>query len=108
MINQIQKNVFSQTELEVAEQLVQMSKEDTISCSRTYESIDNNHTTHKQEDVASSRNNDMVGNEKDDDVGMLDKNVKEKQSFVETKRRMNKKIKFRSLASIYRATKEII
>ncbi|CAH8273824.1 unnamed protein product [Arabidopsis lyrata] len=112
------ETAFSETEMEAAEQLVQLSEEDTLSCSSGgtgwsvcgYDGSEGNDTK-RQEDVVSSKVRDhIVGKEQNDGV-CRNKNVTNGQSFMktimETKTRINKKKKFRSLASIYRATKEM-
>ncbi|CAH2075956.1 unnamed protein product [Thlaspi arvense] len=109
---------FSETEMEAAEQLVQLSEEDTMSCSSGSGwsvsgcgGSEGGGNTKKKEDVVSSEIHDMVGKERNDGVRMMDENVKDGRSFMraimETKTRRIKKKKFRSLASIYRATKEM-
>lgn len=108
---------FSETEMEAAEQLVQLSEEDTLSCSSgTGWSVcgcggcegRGCGNTKRQEDVVSSEIKTMVGEEQNDGV-RRNKNVNGGRSYMkvvlETKK--NKKKKFRSLASIYTATKEM-
>ncbi|XP_006411738.2 uncharacterized protein LOC18029082 [Eutrema salsugineum] len=112
---------FSETEMEAAEQLVQLSEDDTMSCSSgTGWSVcgcgcggcEGGCNTKRQEDVVSSEIHDMAVKGQNDGVRKMNKNVSDGRSFVKammgTKTIMrNKKKKFRSLASIYRATKEI-
>ncbi|CAE6151741.1 unnamed protein product [Arabidopsis arenosa] len=112
---------FSETEMEAAEQLVQLSEEDTFSCSSGgtgwsvsgYDGCEwkgQGNNTKRQEDVSSKVRDHIVGKEQNDGV-CRNKNVTNGQSFMktimETKTRINKKKKFRSLTSIYRATKEM-
>ncbi|KAG7539851.1 hypothetical protein ISN45_Aa07g001240 [Arabidopsis thaliana x Arabidopsis arenosa] len=131
MINQMETEIsfsgesetaFSETEMEAAEQLVQLSEEDTLSCSSGgtgwsvsgYDGCEGKgegNNTKRQEDVVSSKVRDhIVGKEQNDGV-WRNNNVTNGQSFMktimETKTRINKKKKFRSLTSIYRATKEM-
>ncbi|KAF3511487.1 hypothetical protein F2Q69_00008574 [Brassica cretica] len=88
--------------MEAAEQLVQLSEDDTLSCcSGTSWSISEGGSNAKRhENVVNSESYDM-------------KNVTDGQSFVTAIKetniiiRRNKKKKFRSLASIYRATNEM-
>ncbi|KAL1190290.1 hypothetical protein V5N11_016676 [Cardamine amara subsp. amara] len=115
MISQMEEIGFSETEMEAAEQLVQLSEEDTMSCSSCtgcgwsdcgFEGRGGGNTK-RQEDVVSS----MVGEEQNDGVWRK-KNVTDGGSFLkvimETKTRIHKKKKLRSLASIYRSTKELM
>lgn len=108
---------FSKTEMEAAEQLVQLSEEDSLSCSSgTGWSVCGGSEergrgdTNRQEDAVSSKINDMFRKEQNDG-GCRNKNVTDGRScmkaITETKMKRNKKNKFRSLASIYKATKEI-
>ncbi|XP_010437053.1 PREDICTED: uncharacterized protein LOC104720855 [Camelina sativa] len=137
MINQMEDHIgfsgdssseiaISETEMEAAKQLVQLSEDDTLSCSSgTGWSVsghdacegkaEGGHNTKRQEEVVvSSKVRDhLVGNELNDGVCRSNKNVTGgRQSFIkaimETNTRINKKQKYRSLASIYRATKEIL
>lgn len=113
--------VFSETEMEAAKQLVQLSEDDTLSCSSgtgwsvsgydCCEGTGEGDGTKRQEDVVSSKvastdhkvgnvqNDGVCGNKHVDGRGFM-------KAIMETKTRINKK-KFRSLASIYRATKEM-
>ncbi|KAF8109571.1 hypothetical protein N665_0094s0038 [Sinapis alba] len=98
---------FSETEMEAAEQLMQLSEDDTLSCSSGCEG---GVITKRHDDVVTC---DQFHEEQNDSVVvrmMMNKNATEGQSFVKTTkiiRRYYKKKKFRSLASLYRATKEI-
>ena len=97
---------FSEREMEVAEQLVQLSEDDTLSCcSGTSWNVSEGGSNTKRQ--ASSEIRDMVGKDRTD-VRMMH-NVADGQSFVKTIRetniiRRNKKKKFKSIVSIYRAT----
>ncbi|EOA28149.1 hypothetical protein CARUB_v10024339mg [Capsella rubella] len=95
--------VFSETEMAAAEQLMQLSEEETVSCSSStggdFGGGGRDKTKHDHQDVSS-----RIGNERNDGV-RVDCNL-----GVERKRKMKKVMKekkFRSLESIYRATKEI-
>lgn len=107
---------FSEREMEVAEQLVQLSEDDTLSCcsSTSWSVSEGGSNTKRQEDVVISEIRDMVvGREQTDVVGMMHKNVTDCRGFVKAIRetniiRRNKKKKFKSIVSIYRATKEMI
>ncbi|KAF2542658.1 hypothetical protein F2Q70_00033710 [Brassica cretica] len=102
---------FSETEMEAAEQLVQLSEDDTLSCSSgtglSVSGCDGGFHT--------KRHNDVISDEVQNDgvVRMMNNNATDAQRFVkaitETNiiRRRYKKKKFRSLASLYRATKEM-
>ncbi|KAG2319043.1 hypothetical protein Bca52824_012256 [Brassica carinata] len=102
---------FSEREMEVAEQLVQLSEDDdTLSCcsGTNWNVSEGGSNTKRREDVSSSEIRDMVGKDRTD-VRMMHKNVTDGQSFVKTIRetniiRRNKKKKFKSIVSIYRAT----
>lgn len=107
---------FSETEMEAAEQLVQLSEDDTLSCSSgTGFSVSGceggGGNTKRHEDVVCSE----IREEQNDVVHMMnDKNATDAQSFVKAitetniiRRRRYKKKKFRSLASLYKATKEM-
>ncbi|XP_033133997.1 uncharacterized protein LOC117127530, partial [Brassica rapa] len=106
---------FSETEMEAAEQLVQLSEDDTLSCcSGTSWSISEGGSNAKRhENFVNSESYDMVGNKQNDGIQTMHKNVTDGQSFVTAIKetniiiRRNKKKKFRSLASIYRATNEM-
>lgn len=109
---------FSETEIEAAEQLVQLSEEDTLSCSSGtaggsvcgcgYGGYEGRGNTKRQEDVVSSEIKTLVGEDQNEEI-RRNTNVNGGKCYIrvnmETKR--NKKKKFRSLASIYRATKEM-
>ncbi|KAG2298535.1 hypothetical protein Bca4012_009777 [Brassica carinata] len=90
------ETVFSETEMAAAEQLMQLSEEETVSCSSSTGGYGRGERGCKRRhDDVSSR----VGNEQNDGVkGNCDLAVKMKKM---------KEKKFRSLESIYRATKEI-
>lgn len=102
--------------MEAAEQLVQLSEEDTMSCSSgTGGSVGDcegkgGGNTKRQDDVVSSKVEDMVGKEQNGGVCSNKNVVTDGRSFMkaimETSTRIHKKKKFRSLASIYRATQE--
>ncbi|KAG2242979.1 hypothetical protein Bca4012_022392 [Brassica carinata] len=109
---------FTETEMEAAEQLVQLSEDETLSsCSSgTGSSVisgceGGGVNTKRHDDVVSSE----IREEQNDGVVpmMNNKNARDGQSFVkaitETNiiRRRYKKKKFRSLASLYKATKEM-
>ncbi|CAH8344783.1 unnamed protein product [Eruca vesicaria subsp. sativa] len=109
--------VFSEKELEAAELLVQLSEDDTLSCSSgtglmSVSGCESEGNTKTHDHVVSS---DIREQHNDADVVRMkmNKNAMDGQSFVkaitETNmiRRNYKKKKFRSLASIYRATKEM-
>ena len=106
---------FSETEMEAAEQLVQLSEDDTLSCcSGTSWSISEGGSNAKRhENVVNSESYDMVGNKQNNGIRMMHKNDTDGQSFVTAIKETNiiigrnKKKKFRSLASIYRATNEM-
>ncbi|XP_010416932.1 PREDICTED: uncharacterized protein LOC104702722 [Camelina sativa] len=98
--------VLSETEMAAAEQLMQLSEEETVSCSSSTGGDygggrggggGGDKTRH--EDVVSSR----IGNEQNDGV-RCDSNLglKRKREMAKMKEK-----KFRSLESIYRATKEM-
>ncbi|KAJ0252442.1 hypothetical protein HA466_0132340 [Hirschfeldia incana] len=108
---------FSETEMEAAEQLVQLSEDDTLSFSSGtgfsaisgFEGGGGN--TKRHDDVVSS---EIREKQNDGVVRMInDKNATDAQSFVKAItqtniiRRRYKKKKFRSLTSLYRATKEM-
>ncbi|KAF2542659.1 hypothetical protein F2Q70_00033711 [Brassica cretica] len=106
---------FSETEMEAAEQLVQLSEDDTLSCSSgTGLSVSGCEGggvhTKRHDDVFSSETREETS---DGVVRMMNNNATDAQRFVkaimETNiiRRRYKKKKFRSLASLYRATKEM-
>ncbi|AEE87060.1 hypothetical protein AtNW77_Chr4g0319271 [Arabidopsis thaliana] len=131
MINQMEKIcfsedsgvTFSETEIEAAEQLVQLSEEDTLSCSSGtgcsvstgYDGCDGKgsegNNTNIQDDVVSSKVRDHMAEEAQNDGVWRIKNVTNGQSFLkammETRTGIHKKKKFRSLESIYRATNEM-
>ncbi|EOA18118.1 hypothetical protein CARUB_v10006579mg [Capsella rubella] len=107
---------FSESEMEAAKQLMQLSEDDTLSCSSgtgtawSVSACEGDYNTKRQETVVSS----MVGEEQNDGVWRINnKNVTDGRRFMkaitETKALINKKKqkKLRSLASIYRATKEM-
>ncbi|XP_010446474.2 PREDICTED: uncharacterized protein LOC104729248 [Camelina sativa] len=108
---------ISETEMEAAKQLVQLSEDDSLSCSSgTGWSVsghdacegkaEGGHNTKRQDEVVvSSKVRDhFVGNELNDGVRG---NKSFMKTIMETKTRINKKQKYRSIASIYRATKEM-
>ncbi|RID66121.1 hypothetical protein BRARA_D01286 [Brassica rapa] len=83
--------VFSETEMAAAELLMQLSEEETVSCSSSNVGESGGGGKRRHEDVCSRIRNDGVkGN---CNLGRKMKKMKEK--------------KFRSLESIYMATKEI-
>ncbi|RID77108.1 hypothetical protein BRARA_A00039 [Brassica rapa] len=103
---------FSETEMEAAEQLVQLSEEDTLSCSSgTGLSV----SGCEGGGGNTKRHNDVISDEVQNDgvVRMMNNNATDARRFAkaitETNiiRRRYKKKKFRSLASLYRATKEM-
>ncbi|KAF8118400.1 hypothetical protein N665_0005s0163 [Sinapis alba] len=83
------ETVFSETEMAAAELLMQLSEEETVSCSSS--TGGERGCKRRHEDVSSRVENDGV-------KGYCDLAVKMKKM---------KEKKFRSLESIYRATKEI-
>uniref|UniRef100_A0A1J3I5V2 Uncharacterized protein n=1 Tax=Noccaea caerulescens TaxID=107243 RepID=A0A1J3I5V2_NOCCA len=93
--------VFSETEIAAAEQLMQMSEEETVSCSSSTGGDaggERGGRKRRHEDVSS-----RIGNEQND-------GVKENCNLgveMKTKMMKMKEKKFRSLESIYKATKEI-
>ncbi|KAL1208138.1 hypothetical protein V5N11_034860 [Cardamine amara subsp. amara] len=90
--------VFSKTEMAAAEQLMQLSEEETMSCSSSTGGGKGGGDKTRHEDVSS-----RIENERNDGV-RVNCNL-----GVERKRKMKnmKEKKFRSLESLYRATKEI-
>ncbi|ESQ46087.1 hypothetical protein EUTSA_v10000578mg [Eutrema salsugineum] len=96
--------VFSETEMAAAEQLMQLSEEETVSCSSSTggdgggERGRGGEAKRRHEDVSS-----RIGNEQNDGVkGNCNLGVEMKTNIKKMKEK-----KFRSLESIYRATKEI-
>ncbi|CAH8390563.1 unnamed protein product [Eruca vesicaria subsp. sativa] len=87
--------VFSETEMAAAEQLMQLSEEETVSCSSSTVGESGGGGKRRHEDVSS-----RIGND----------GVKENCNLaleMKTKMKKMKEKKFRSLKSIYMATKEI-
>ncbi|CAH2061572.1 unnamed protein product [Thlaspi arvense] len=93
--------VFSETEMAAAEQLMQLSEEETVSCSSST-GVDGGGERgggkRRHEDVSS-----RIGSEQNDGVkGNCNLGVE-----MKTKMKKMKEKKFRSLESIYLATKKI-
>ncbi|KAF8049942.1 hypothetical protein N665_2085s0005 [Sinapis alba] len=83
--------VFSETDMAAAEQLMQLSEEETVSCSSSTVGESREGGKRRHEDVCSRIGNDGV--KRNSNIALKMKKMKEK--------------KFRSLESIYMATKEI-
>lgn len=94
------KMVFSETDMAAAEQLMQLSEEETVSCSSsTGGDCGGGGGDKTKHEYVSSR----IGHEQNDGVrGNSILGVERKR-----KRAVMKEKKFRSLESIYKATKEI-
>ncbi|XP_010555450.1 PREDICTED: uncharacterized protein LOC104824948 [Tarenaya hassleriana] len=95
------EKAFSETEMEAAEQLVQLSEEETtVSCSSSCSGVGHGDKT-RHEDVSSRTSNDrMVGIEQN---GAVRGNIPGRMGTSSGK----KTKRVRSLESIYRATKKI-
>ncbi|KFK32863.1 hypothetical protein AALP_AA6G297000 [Arabis alpina] len=87
--------VYSETEMAAAEQLMQLSEEETVSCSSSTGGDYGGGGKRKHEDVSSRIGNDGV-------KGNCNLGVE-----MKTKMKKMKEKKFRSLESIYKATKKI-
>ncbi|KAG2308038.1 hypothetical protein Bca52824_027786 [Brassica carinata] len=91
--------VFSEMEMAAAEQLMQLSEEETVSCSSSTVGESGGSGKRRHEDVSS-----RIGNDENDGFkGNCNLAVE-----MNTRMKKMKEKKFRSLESIYMATKEIM